>query len=73
MNGHLCCITGECCPPEARAKSLAAEMSKELKLDPVYSTHVAEWIFKNFDLVPAGTALPLVKAISTIARAHKKE
>lgn len=29
MNGHLCCILGECCPPAQRAEALRQQMIKD--------------------------------------------
>lgn len=75
MNGEVCCILGVCCPPEQRAQALANEMEKDgcfdasrlSKKDKAY--RVAAYIFKHFDLVPAGTGVPLMKA----AAAHAKK
>lgn len=80
MNGEICCILQVCCPPEARAEALAKEMKKDLV--GIRSLHVrrmskeheqvledvSEYIFKHFDLAPAGTLGPLVTAITAKAK-----
>lgn len=79
MNGEVCCILGICCPPEARGAALATEMVKDNVFDgrfnarapedvQAYAQHVAEYIFKHFDLVPAGTGVPLMKAAAAHAQ-----
>lgn len=80
MNGEICCILQVCCPPEERAAALAREMKKDLVgirtlgVRGMSESHqrvldeVAEYIFQHFDLVPAGTAGPLVTAIAKHAR-----
>lgn len=79
MNGEVCCILGICCPPEARAAALAGEMVKDgvyassNQQDKIHAaTKVAEYIFEHFDLVPAGTGVPLMKAAAAFAE-HKKD
>lgn len=79
MNGEVYCIL-LCCPPEERVAALAREMKKDGiggdligrmtddERDDVRK-EFADYIFKHFDLVPAGTAGPLVTAIAKHARA----
>lgn len=80
MNGEVCCILGICCPPEQRAEALAVEMVKDgvftaidgqsRRTEAAQAAKAAEYIFKHFDLVPAGTGVPLMKAAA--AHATKK-
>lgn len=78
MNGEVCCILGICCPPEQRAEALAKEMVKDNVFDgrfnarapedvAAYAKHVAEYVFSHFDLVPAGTGVPLMRAAAAHA------
>lgn len=70
MNGEVCCILGICCPPENREQALVAEMVKDGVFPNAFAAKpVAEYIFRHFDLVPAGTGVPLMKA----AAAHGKK
>lgn len=77
MNGEVCCILGICCPPLKRAPALATEMVKA-GLFPATTAGrsqaltVARWHFKHFDVVPAGTGLPIVAAVAGHARKAKK-
>ena len=82
MNGEVCCILQVCCPPEERAAALAKEMKKdgignkdemltEVEADKARQ-EFANYVFKNFDLAPAGTLAPLVKSIADVAvKAHE--
>jgi len=74
MNGEVCCILGVCCPPEARAAALAKEMVKDRMFPNTtagkrQALRLAKWQFKHFDMVPAGTGVPLMQA----AAAHAKQ
>lgn len=87
MNGEVCCILQVCCPPEERAAALAREMKKDHVLEALSADvaagiseeslasirkEVAEYLFKHFDLVPAGTVRGLVQSIADVAvKAHE--
>lgn len=73
MNGEVCCILGICCPPaqraEALAKSLSTDAESPLHGQPDEAEAVATYLFKHFDLAPAGKLQPLVAAVSAMAKA----
>lgn len=75
MNGEACCILGICCPPQERAAALAKELCHDpespLCGDPEAAEAVAAYIFKHFDLAPAGTLTPLVSAVAARAKAGR--
>lgn len=74
MNGEVCCILGICCPPQQRAAALAKELCHDLDSplcgDPEQAAQVAEYIFKHFDLAPAGKLQPMVAAVAALAKGH---
>lgn len=69
MNGEVCCILGICCPPEQRTAALAQELVNDGVVGTMAEAHaVAAYIFKHFDLAPAGALLPLVQQVAQHAR-----
>lgn len=76
MNGEVCCILGICCPPNSR-KQIAA-LAKMIRVDypqvPMqYAEQAAEWMLKNFDLMPMGMLSDVKRFIAKTAREHGDE
>lgn len=73
-NGRVCCILQVCCPPPSlgEAGSRVSDKSKQALVDALVESVeemelglaklTAEWIFDNFDLVPAGVAQKFIEA-----------
>jgi len=65
MDPYLNCLYSICCPPEARAAAMT-KLLTEHGLDT--PEKFAAFLFKHFDLVPAGSLRPLVTEVARLAR-----
>lgn len=61
-NGEVCCLLGVCCPPSAQRAALASVLEERGLCNRAQAIQVARWVLRSFDLAPAGTLRPLLKA-----------
>lgn len=68
-NGKVCCALGVCCKSAAEQEdALVEEMTHGLGCDHDEARRHARWMLKEYDLAPAGTLRPLIRAVAEMAR-----
>lgn len=64
------CLLEVCCEPAAaRASFAGAMMADGVCTDRAEADAVAQWVYRHFDLAPAGTLRAFKAAIAKVARA----